>query len=198
MSRKNRITKEQIIETARRLFRKQGYAWTTLDQVAAELGVTRAAIYHWVPSKESVLCEIHERVMDLITARFVEISAQDIDEIAKLSAVLQSHVLAVAGNLDALTVFFQDEAALPAAPARQIALRKRNYDQAVEKIVRAGQQKGTIRRDLDAKIVVKSLMAMGNWAYQWYNPEGPASPEELARHVVQIALAGICEKKESV
>ncbi|MBO0691128.1 MAG: helix-turn-helix transcriptional regulator, partial [Candidatus Dormibacteraeota bacterium] len=43
--RRRNVTRKKIVEVARRLFREEGYRGTTLDSVAAELGVTRAAIY---------------------------------------------------------------------------------------------------------------------------------------------------------
>src|SRR5207302_1812501 len=49
------ITRPMIVDTARRLFREEGYRGTTLEMVATELGVTRAALYHWVENQESLL-----------------------------------------------------------------------------------------------------------------------------------------------
>ncbi len=194
MPSKRRISRQQIIDTSRRLFRAKGYNGTTLNQVAAELGVTRAALYHWLPSKQSVLCEIHEAVMDDLLASFERIVAQDESELARLEQALHNHVVTVATNLDAITVFFQDEASLPPEPARRIAAKKRHYDQILERLISQAQKKGTIRSDLNAKLVVNSLMGMCNWLYQWYNPEGPASADEVARHVVTIAIDGLTVK----
>lgn len=191
MPGKRRISKSEIVETARRLFRAQGYRGTTLDQVAAELGVTRAALYHWLPSKESVLCEIHEQVMDVLLEKLETILAVDADEVERLKAVLRAHVVIVAGNLDAITVFFQDEASLPEGPAERIGVKKRHYDHAVEALVKAAQETGAIRADLDAKLIVKSLMGMCNWLYQWFDPSGPATADDVADHVILMALDGL-------
>ena len=189
--RKQRISKSQIVETARRLFRAQGYHGTTLDQVAAELGVTRAALYHWLPSKESVLCEIHEQVMDALLEKLELILAEDADETERLKMILRTHIVMVAANLDAITVFFQDEASLPADPAHRIAEKKRYYDHSLEMLVRAAQAKGAIRNDLDSKIIVKSLMGMCNWIYLWFDPDGSASADEVADTVIEMAVAGL-------
>lgn len=44
--------REQILEIATDLFQK-GFRATSLDQVAAEMGVTRPALYYYFRSKES-------------------------------------------------------------------------------------------------------------------------------------------------
>jgi AcrR family transcriptional regulator len=188
---RRRISRELIIDTSRKLFRVQGYNGTTLDQVATELGVTRAALYHWYPSKQSVLCEIHEAVMDDLmqaTHRILELGGNDVE---KLESLLRNHVVTVAENLDAITVFFQDESSLPQIQAQGIAAKKRSYNHLLEGLIERAQSKGHIRPDLDPKIGVNALMGMCNWLYQWYDPTGPASAQAIADQVVKIAMAGI-------
>src|SRR5438128_9486196 len=121
------ITRPMIVDTARRLFREEGYRGTTLEMVAVELGVTRAALYHWVASKETLLCEIHDEAQDRLVERFQEIQEADLPPAEKLAEAIRNHLLTVADNLDAIAVFFHDEDSLPVVPAQRIAQRKRHY-----------------------------------------------------------------------
>jgi TetR/AcrR family transcriptional regulator, cholesterol catabolism regulator len=189
--RRRNVSRKRILEVARHLFREEGYRGTSLDQVAAELGVTRAAIYHWVPGKEALLCEIHDEAMDLLVMGFRDVQRQSLPPVQKLAAALRNHVLVVADNLDTIAVFFQDEASLPTGPARRIADRKRDYDHRMRDLVRAAQEDGAIRPELDPLVVVESLLGMCNWLYHWYDPQGPIKPQRLADHIVEIALAGV-------
>jgi TetR/AcrR family transcriptional regulator, cholesterol catabolism regulator len=189
--RRRNISRKKIVETARRLFREEGFRGTTLDQVAAELGVTRAALYHWVPSKEALLCDIHEEGMDLLVMGVREVERQDLPPLEKLARVLRNHVLVVADNLDTITVFFQDEASLPEGPARRLADRKRDYDHQLRALVGAAQADGAVRSELDRRVVVESLLGMCNWLYHWYDPAGRIEPERLADQIVDLALGGL-------
>lgn len=189
--RHRKLTPRMVLETARRLFREDGYRATTLERIASELGVTRAAIYHWFPSKEALLCEIHDEAMDLLVERYAAIERSDQPPLRKLSDALRNHVLTVAENLDTIAVFFQDEASLPEEPARRIADRKRDYDHSLRALVTAAQARGEIRADLDPRVVVESLVSMCNWLYHWYDPNGTVTPEQLADQQVEIALRGI-------
>jgi AcrR family transcriptional regulator len=185
------ITRPQIVDTARRMFREEGYRGTTLEMVAAELGVTRAALYHWVENKETLLCEIHDGALDRLVERFQEIQEADLPPGEKLAEAIRNHLLTVADNLDAIAVFFQDEASLPEEPARRIAKRKREYDHALEALVRAAQADGSIRADLDPRVTVEMLFGMCNCLYHWYDAAGRIRPRQLADQVLEMVFSGL-------
>lgn len=49
--------REQIIETANRLFYNQGYNLTGINQIIEEAGVAKASLYYHFPSKEDLCVE---------------------------------------------------------------------------------------------------------------------------------------------
>ena len=51
-------SRSEIVEAARRVFLRRGLANTTLDAVAAEAGLTKAALYYYFPSKDALLFEV--------------------------------------------------------------------------------------------------------------------------------------------
>ncbi|HZZ47672.1 MAG TPA: TetR/AcrR family transcriptional regulator [Pseudonocardia sp.] len=188
---KSKISLEQIVETAKRLFRDHGYENTTLDAIAAELGVTRAALYYWVRSKEALLCEIHESILDLFIERFEQVRGAHDEEVTVLAETLRMHAMAVLENLEAVTSFFQDQRSLPEPNAERIAKKKASYDHALEEVVRAAQAKGTVRADIDPKLLVRSVVGMGNWLTQWYKPTGQLPASAAADQIVEICLHGV-------
>jgi AcrR family transcriptional regulator len=50
-------TRQQILETAQRLFAEQGYDATSLQMIADEMGLTKAAVYYHFPAKVEILHE---------------------------------------------------------------------------------------------------------------------------------------------
>jgi AcrR family transcriptional regulator len=54
---KHGTVKEQIVDTASRLFYEQGYNATGINQIIAEAGVAKASLYQHFPSKEDLLAE---------------------------------------------------------------------------------------------------------------------------------------------
>ncbi len=56
--RRRERSREEIVEAARRVILEKGLAGTTLDAVAAEVGLTKAALYYYYPSKDALLFEL--------------------------------------------------------------------------------------------------------------------------------------------
>jgi AcrR family transcriptional regulator len=50
-------TRQQILETAQRLFAEIGYDATSLQMIADEMGLTKAAVYYYFPAKSDILHE---------------------------------------------------------------------------------------------------------------------------------------------
>jgi AcrR family transcriptional regulator len=50
-------TRQQILDTAQRLFADRGYDATSLQMIADEMGLTKAAVYYHFPAKSEILHE---------------------------------------------------------------------------------------------------------------------------------------------
>ena len=62
-------TKERILETALELFAQSGYLGTSMSDIAARLGITKAALYKHYAGKQEILDRIVQRVNELDAAR---------------------------------------------------------------------------------------------------------------------------------
>ena len=59
---------EQTLAVARSLFAEQGYAAVTMDEVAAEVGVTKPLLYNYFGNKEGLYAACMERAGDALSA----------------------------------------------------------------------------------------------------------------------------------
>jgi AcrR family transcriptional regulator len=73
---------EQTLEVARALFAERGYAAATMDEVAAEVGVTKPLLYNYFGNKESLYIACMERAGDALSATIAAsvASAEDPNE----------------------------------------------------------------------------------------------------------------------
>ena len=58
-------------------------------------------------------------------------------------------------------------------------------------MVRAAQEEGSVRSDVDASIATRLLFGMVNSLVEWYRPTGPESAADLADDVLTIAMDGL-------
>ena len=69
--------KENLVRTAMRLFRRQGYASTGLQQIVAESGAPKGSLYHYFPSgKEALGAAVIDLAGGLIAAMLTEVAAR--------------------------------------------------------------------------------------------------------------------------
>ncbi|MEV5827652.1 TetR/AcrR family transcriptional regulator [Spirillospora sp. NPDC052242] len=60
-----RSRREEIVDVALGMFAARGYRGTSLDAIAAEVGLTRQGVLHYFPSKKKLLVEILRRREEL-------------------------------------------------------------------------------------------------------------------------------------
>ena len=67
-------TREQLLETARGLFIENGYAATSLEEIVAQAGMTRGALYHHFKDKRGLFDAVVQRSIEEIGDRVAGVS----------------------------------------------------------------------------------------------------------------------------
>ena len=183
--------KQKIIDTAAELFHKKGYRSTSLDHISKELGITKAAIYHYVYSKEEILSIIYIQVLRNIFKNTNKILESDIPPDEKLRLILRNHVKnIIIQPLSMMCVFFSEENQLPEKEFRKIQKEKNKYNHIVEKIIMEGISLSLFRKT-DPKLQTFGILGMCNWVYKWYKLDGNFyTPDQIADHFVDLLEKG--------
>ncbi len=182
---------QKITDTAAELFHRKGYRSTTLDDVSKELGITKAALYHYVSSKEKLLSRIYIQALENIFRNTDKIAGKELPPDRKLRLIIQNHIKGIIiQSISMFSVFFTEENQLPEKEFRKIRREKRKYTRIVEEIIEEGISQGLFRKS-DPKLQAFALIGMCNWVYKWYKP-GPDSytPEQIADYFVSLLERG--------
>ncbi len=185
------IRKQKIIDTAAALFHKKGYKSTTIDDVSKELGITKAAIYHYVTSKEKLLSIIYIQALENIFKSTYNISGKKLPPDEKLRLIIRNHIKGIIiKSLSMFSVFFTEENQLPEREFKKIRKEKKKYNLIVEKIIEEGISKGLFK-NVDPKLQTFCIIGMCNWIYKWYNPDRIVwSPDQIANHFIALVETG--------
>ena len=181
---------DTVLRRAVDLFIRQGYDATSMGDLAAELGLTKSAIYHHVPSKEALLSAALDEALDGL-ASAIDDAAADLGGTAyeRLRTAVRRSVEVLVAHLPAVTLLLRvrGNSAIEVAALE----RRRLLDEKLAGLVRAAVDEGSLRADLDTELVSRLLFGTVNSLVEWYRPDGPLAPTHLADALVGLAFEGL-------
>lgn len=154
--------REKIIHHALRLFATKGLYATKVSDIAAEAQMSQGLLYHYFRSKEEIFTEIIRGAFEKMNAAALGLEALPLPPKEKIQMALTQLLRGIEESEDfASTILLNAQAGVSdATPAEAQSILKAEsmvpYE-VVERILRAGQQDGTIKQH-DAK-----EMAMVFW-----------------------------------
>jgi AcrR family transcriptional regulator len=104
--RRRERSREEIVDAARRVLLRNGIAATTLDAVAKEVGLTKAALYYYYPSKDALLFEIVYGAVEAQSRAVHDAVAEAKNGGEALRAIVRETVHTFASRLDDFRLTF--------------------------------------------------------------------------------------------
>ena len=179
-----------VLRIAIDLFNRQGYDGTSMGDLAAELGVTKSAIYHHVPSKEHLLSEALDEALEglesAITAAEVMTGASAYE---RLTSVVRQSVEVLVAHQPAVTLLLRVRGNSD-VETRALS-RRRRIDARLSALVQAAIDEGSLRADLAPDLVSRLLFGMVNSLVEWHRPGRGVSGAELSDVIVTLAFEGL-------
>lgn len=185
---------DEILVVSARLFCDKGFLATTMDDIAAELNITKPALYYYIKTKHDLLYVICESAIKELIEGVRRINESPGGPEEKLHELIRWHVTMFARNGDILTVYLADESELPADKRSLIRGMSREYESIYREIVRRAIDE-KVFRELDVPMVVRAISGMCNWLSSWYRSDGQLAAEEIADIFFDLILKG-CKKQK--
>ncbi len=179
--------RERILEEAVTLFYERGFTGTTLDDIAAELGVTKPFIYTHFRSKTELLAEICRPTIEMSLDAVVKAAAGPGTPTVRLRRAMVDFTKVILQRQPNIAIFFREEKNLaPEALAEITALRKK-FDRVLSGLLAEGEAAGEFAVG-DINLAALAIGGMISWAYTWYRPIGRLSVEALAERMAELTL----------
>ncbi|GGR95646.1 TetR family transcriptional regulator [Deinococcus sedimenti] len=183
--------REQILDSASRLFSERGYHATSMRDLAGELGMQGGSLYAHISSKEELLIEIVNQASRQFDEALFTLRGEPMRADEKLREAMFRHIRVVADNMDSATVFFHEWKHLSPEAYGRVTGWRDTIDGFYRELVTQGVREGTFRADLDVKMTAYLILSAVNWAYTWYRPGGSLSPRDVADQFADMLLSGL-------
>jgi AcrR family transcriptional regulator len=181
--------RDGLLRVAVDVFNERGYDGTSMEDLAARLGITKSSIYHHVSGKAELLRLAVDRALDALFAVTAEPGATTGRAIDRLEHVVRRSVEVLAVELPYVTLLLRVRG--NTAEERAALARRRDFDQVVARLVAEAEAAGDVRPDLDPALTGRLLFGLVNSLTEWYRPDGGLSGPQLADAVVTTALDGL-------
>ncbi len=189
---KSAISSQQIIEAAIRVLARQGYARTSLLEIAKEAGMSKGALHYHYPTKEALIHAVLETACNVVQARTVEAWSPSEDPFEALRKSLEelwatraqrtNEALVVA---DLLALSLYDESLRPKLAEFYELGARQIRDYLEEHLISLGLEP-RIPLDLLPRIVIGMLDGLVMQAF--VDPDA-LSPDEVVDAIQTIAIS---------
>jgi AcrR family transcriptional regulator len=183
---------ETVLVAASDVFRRIGYGQATLEDVAQEVGISRATLYYYVGTKEELLIALLKGPIQQVTTSLEEVADRDIPAADKLAATLREYVRLLEEH-PALFIFLSENVHLvmSGVEADEIRATADRYGHVLTEVIADGMSSGEFRSDIAPLVAVLGIIGMFNWMHRWFRPDGSRPLASIGDDFVSMALRGL-------
>ena len=185
----NASTRVEILKSAAIAFRRLGYHGATVEQIAAALKMKKGNLYYYYRNKEEILLACHQYSLDRLLALLEEVERSQAAPDEKLRRLIVSFVHTILDELHG-TALFLDLEALTVTHRKLVVARRDQFDHGMRRVIEDGVRTGVFG-NIDAKLLSFAILGAVNWIPRWYQPNGPASSQEIADHFADYLIGGL-------
>lgn len=185
---------ESVLSIAVEVFNKHGYDATSMGTLAANLGISKSAIYHHVPSKGDLLRLALDEALGPLEAIALDERATVGTAEERLKFFLRSTIKVLVKRQQYVTLLLRLRGNTEIE--RDALDRRRAVDRKVSELVIAAQQEGSLRSDIDPRTTTRLLFGTINSLVEWFREDGNVTVEQVEEHAITMMFDGLHKRGE--
>jgi len=183
--------RDALVLAAARLFTRQGFQGTSLDDIAHSLGVTKPTLYYYVANKEQILFDCVERGLATLRSGLAGFATQGLAGRELLRAAMALYADIVTSDFGLCVIRVGED---PLAEPRRHELRalKGQVDAEFRALIDQGMSDGWIVAG-DAAVAAFTVVSALSGIGRWYRPDlhGADSLQDAVRHCIEMLMRGV-------
>jgi len=184
------LVEADILDRSAELFAARGFATTSVQDIAATLGLSRPSLYHYFSSKEEILQRLMDDLAGSTEAAVARVLATDAKPDDKLRGLIEALIAPIAESPGRFRLLLTTSATGEVGSWERLRALERAVVRSISSVIAEGVDAGTFRR-VDQRVATFAVLGMINWIAWWY-PAGKAVPiGDLCAAISDMALASL-------
>lgn len=189
--RKAAKKKEDILRSASSVISRQGFHKTTMEDIAAELLMTKGSLYYYFKNKEELLFHCHDLILTGAMELIEDIYQEDISSVEKMKKAIKAHLDIAIQEKEIFNLIVKPEQIFSEENIEDIVNKRDVYAGLFDKIIAQGAERGEfhLRQQKMARMII---LGATNWIQVWYSDKGEFSKEEIeeiyAEYLIKMLL----------
>jgi AcrR family transcriptional regulator len=187
-------TRKKIILKASEMFLKHGYDNTPMSQLAKELGLSKAGLYHHYQSKEVLLFDVIDFMNETNFMPYYREAKKISDPEERLLYFLRKFCEMNTTNASARIAVHEASRLTPQHHDKIKKFWQMAYEllkEAISEMQASGKAK-----KMNSAYAALAAIGMYSWIYYWFDYSRKDSDEELSETLVEIFMRGIVGKAQ--
>jgi AcrR family transcriptional regulator len=192
---KNGSKKGVIIQRAATLFRKKGFAATSMRDIAASIGVEAPSLYNHIESKNAILKEVCLRVARLFMNNLKEVELSSEPNLVKIEKIIRFHISMMTEEYESVYISDHEWMHLPEPFLSDFKTQRRNYRSRLAAIL----QKGIDNKEIslvNQHIAVLTILSAIGGIESWQRSGKKVHVQSVAETMVKILVDGLKKRPD--
>jgi len=180
--------RHEIFQSSVGLIIKQGFAGTSMQEIAEAAGVGKSTLYDYFPTKDHVLLFVFEEELEILQEQAEGIAAQTIPAQEKLTKILETHLEFLLNNKNFFTEISMQAMQLSQIGQQRIMKKRYAYQDLVRTILEQGAREGVFR-PINTRLATRTMISIMEVLVYTTRPTG--TPQEMLADALDIFMHGI-------
>ncbi|PLT33266.1 TetR/AcrR family transcriptional regulator [Bacillus sp. V5-8f] len=178
--RKNAKKREDILRSAAGILSRKGYQRTTMEDIAAELLMTKGALYYYFKNKEDLMYQCHSFILSNAVDTLGKIVAVEGTVVDKLRKAIITHIDFAINEKETFNMIIKPDQTFTDDRLMTILGQREVYAAIFDQLIQQGVDNGEFHK-VDVKMVRMIILGATNWIQQWYSPKGQYNQKEVSK-----------------
>lgn len=173
------LTKKlEILKSAAKEFRNNGFERTQMSSIANKLSLQKGALYYYFKSKQELLYFCQSHSLDRLIDEARSIAKKKVRADEKLRLIVESHLTRILDELEGASAHIEFQA-LEKNQRRTILKKRDSYEEIIRGIIDKGIEQGKFIKE-NPKLIAHAILGALNWCATWYRPDGELPSSQIA------------------